>query len=475
MTLTMMEDILRHPDSRSAAIDSTGKTYTYGRLKGDICDLSAAFKPRSIMFCLCSNTYASLLGYLTCLSSGAVPLLLDRKIDLEMLTPLIQRYRPAALWVPDTVAGSFFGFVIGIRYEGYTLLTTGYPSAPIHPELALLLSTSGSTGSPKLVRLSMKNIMSNANAIAAYLELDETERPVTTLPMSYTYGLSVIHSHLISGGTLLLTDRSVLEREFWNFFEDNYATSFSGVPATYDILSRIGFFDWDLPSLRYFTQAGGKLSVDMHNRCAAFARQRGLRFYAMYGQTEATARMAYLPWQKSLEKCGSIGIPIPGGSFALSDGSGNEISGSEMVGELVYRGENVSLGYAERWEDFKKGDERFGVLYTGDLAKRDGDGYYYITGRLNRFLKIAGTRISLDECEQIVKDSFPAMDCACCGDDEHLKVFITLHETTKPEAVKRTLCAKLGLTPLSVTVVSISIIPRGISGKILYPELEAKL
>ena len=358
-----------------------------------------------------------------------------------------------------------------IEREGYVLLRTRNETYPIHEELALLLTTSGSTGSPKLVRQSMKNLTANALSIAWYLELDASERPVTTLPMHYTYGLSVLHSHLLAGGTVLLTERSVLEEGFWDFFVSQGATSLSGVPATYDILSRVGFFERELPSLRSFTQAGGKLSAAMHETCARFAEKRGVRFYVMYGQTEATARMAYLPWQRSLEKCGSIGIPIPGGSFSLLDGQGREITGADVTGELVYRGDNVTLGYARGPEDLAKGDEWRGVLHTGDLARRDSEGYYYITGRKKRFLKMAGNRVNLDECEQMVRGMFPETDCACCGQDDQLKVFVTL-ERAQTDAVRRELAGLLHLPLSSILVLHIPRIPRNSSGKVLYPKLE---
>ncbi|MPL97797.1 2-succinylbenzoate--CoA ligase [bioreactor metagenome] len=473
MELTLIRKIKQQSSHRPAVITDAGKSYTYGQLLDGVYALSAVQEPRTLVFCLCSNTIGSLMGYLACLFAGAVPLLLDRKLDTDMLKALIRRYQPSGLWVPyEMVDGILSGYHAAAKREGYVFLITGNPRYSIHADLALLLTTSGSTGSPKLVRQSMKNITANAFSIAKYLKLDHSERPITTLPMHYTYGLSVIHSHLFAGGTLLLTDHSVMEQEFWDFFEAYGATSLAGVPATYDILNRVGFFERELTTLRYFTQAGGKLSLSMHQKCAAFAKQKRLRFYAMYGQTEATARMAYLPWQRSLEKCGSIGVPIPGGAFSLIDENENEIEIAGKTGELVYRGDNVTLGNAEGPADLAKGDERHGILHTGDLARKDEDGYYYIVGRLKRFLKMAGNRVNLDECEQMVKEAFPSADCACCGTDDRLMVFVTLDES-KLDDVKRELSGKLRLPLSSIAAVHISEIPRSSAGKILYPELEA--
>lgn len=473
MELTLIRMMEGHDPERPALITDQGVAYTYSRLLNSVHAMSTVQEPRSLVFCLCSNTVGSLIGYLSCLAAGAVPLLLDRKMDLTLLRTLVEHYQPHAVWAPAEFSAAFSGCVTAAGQEDYVLLKTGNPVYPAHESLSLLLTTSGSTGSPKLVRQSMKNIIANARSIAEYLELDADERPITTLPMHYTYGLSVIHSHLLVGGTVLLTDRSVVEEGFWTFFASAGTTSLSGVPATYQMLNRVGFFEQKHPTLRSFTQAGGKLSLTMHEKCARYAKEHGLRFYAMYGQTEATARMAYLPWRKSLEKCGSIGIPIPGGAFSLMDEQGQEITEPGLSGELVYRGENVTLGYAEGPEDLAKDDERHGVLHTGDLASRDEDGYYYITGRMKRFLKMSGSRVNLDECEQLVRQAFPDADCACSGVDDRLSVFVTLR-TSQLDPVRWFLSEKLRLPLTAVRVEHLDEIPRNSAGKILYPKLEAK-
>ncbi len=213
----------------------------------------------------------------------------------------------------------------------------------LHPDLALLLSTSGSTGSPKLVRLSRCNLVANATAIADYLDIRQTDRAATTLPMSYCYGLSVIHSHLLRGAGLILTDRSVVDEEFWALFRRHRGTSFAGVPYTFEMLERIGFDGIDLPDLRYVTQAGGRLSPERVRSFAALGERKGWQLFVMYGATEATARMAYLPPELAQSRPASIGRPIPGGSFTLEPLDGWS---DPDVGELVYHGANVMMGYA---------------------------------------------------------------------------------------------------------------------------------
>jgi acyl-CoA synthetase (AMP-forming)/AMP-acid ligase II len=255
-------------------------------------------------------------------------------------------------------------------------------------------------------------------------------------------------------------------------FGDYGATSFGGVPYIYEMLDKLRFFRMALPSLRTMTQAGGKLSPELHRKFAEYAAATGKKFVVMYGQTEATARMSYLPAEKSLEKYGSMGIAIPGGEFRLIDVDGKEIDESEVVGELVYRGANVTFGYAERGEDLAKGDEWSGVLVTGDMAKRDSDGYYYIVGRKKRFLKIFGSRVNLDETERLIKASFPNADFACGGVDDKMTVFAT--DISIKDKLLEFLALKTGLNQAAFSVVEIDSIPRSESGKILYRELSEK-
>ena len=467
----MIWDLQKYHDN-TAILDEYGVSLTYGTLAEEGQRLADAIGRRCLVFVLCSNEIGALVGYTGLINGGCVPLLLNSHMDGESLKGLLETYQPPYLWAPEDKLDAFPGMTQVYSAFGCCLLRTGYGTEyPLHPDLALLLTTSGSTGSPKFVRQSYRNIRANAESIAAYLELDETERPITTLPMSYTYGLSIINSHLLVGGTLLLTEKSLMQREFWSFFKQGGASSFGGVPYTYEMLDKMRFDRMELPSLRTMTQAGGKLSPALHKKFAEDAQKKGRRFVVMYGQCEATARMAYLPAEKAVEKCGSMGIAIPGGKFCLIDADGGQITTPGITGELVYEGANVTLGYAERGEDLAKGDERGGVLQTGDMAKFDADGYYYITGRKKRFLKIYGNRVNLDEVDGLVKEKFPALDCASAGVDDHLYVFIT--DRTQGEAVKDFLVRRTKLNPAAFQVIAIEKIPKNDAGKTLYRELEA--
>ncbi|MCD8023648.1 MAG: AMP-binding protein [Lachnospiraceae bacterium] len=457
---------------KMAFLDDRGQAITYQELDLFSEQLGGMLKERTLAYCLCENSVGAASGYLSFLANRVVPLMLDRKIDPSLLCHLLERYRPRWLYYPADMRDAFPQFqILSERFDYILAEDPEAAEIPLYEELGLLLTTSGSTGSPKFVRQSYRNIQSNAESIAAYLELNDTERPVSTLPMNYTYGLSVINSHVLVGATVLLTDRSMLMKQFWDFMKGEKATSFAEVPFTYELLKKVRFFRMDLPDLRYMTQAGGKLSPELHREFAEWSMEHGKKFIVMYGQTEATARMGYLPAEQSLAKYGSMGREIPGGRFRLIDVDGSEITEPERVGELVYEGENVTLGYAECPGDLQKGDERGGTLLTGDMAKRDAEGYYYIVGRKKRFLKIFGNRVNLDEVDRLIKETFENLDCASAGVDDRMKTFIT--DASAIDAVRQYLSATTHLSESAFDVRYIPEIPKNEAGKTLYKELPA--
>lgn len=454
---------------KTALLDEYGTSVTYDVLKSESYILADRVGQRSLVFCLCRNEIGSILGYVSFINNAIVPVLLNSHLDDTLLRALLEEYKPSYLWVPKEQAPQFPGMEVEHEAYNYVLLKTNYEKRyPLFGDLALLLTTSGSTGSPKFVRQSYTNVLDNAQSIVKYLELDETEHPITTLPMNYTYGLSIINSHLLVGATILVTERGLMQKEFWNFFKEAGATSFGGVPYTYEMLDKLRFYRMKLPSLRTMTQAGGKILPELHEKFAKYAEENGKKFVVMYGQCEATARMGYLPPEKAVEKKGSMGIVIPGGKFRLVDVNGNEITEPHVTGELVYEGKNVTLGYAECGEDLIKGDERNGVLETGDMAQFDEDGYYYIVGRKKRFLKIYGNRVNLDEVDRLIKGEF-SIEAASTGIDDHMYIFVTDEKMAEP--VKDFVVAKTKLNPVAFKTIVIDEIPKNDSGKTLYKEL----
>ena len=466
----MMWNFKQYAD-KVAALSDQGESITYQQLELATERLIENINERCLVFSICTNSVGSVIGYTGFINHKIVPLLLSNHLDLELLQYLIDTYKPSYLWMPEAMSEKFSGFKAVYRDYNYALMKTNFTdSYPLFEDLALLMNTSGSTGSPKLVRQSYRNIEANTQSIVEYLELNETERPITTLPMNYVYGASIVNSHLYVGATLILTDKSLMEKGFWSFFKEQQATSFGGVPYTYEMLDKLRFFRMELTSLKTMTQAGGKLSPELHKKFAEYAQETGKHFVVMYGAAEATSRMSYLPYEKSLDKYGSMGIAIPGGKFSLIDLEGHKITGSNVTGELEYEGPNVTLGYAECGDDLIKGDERFGKLITGDMAIIDEEGYYYIVGRKKRFLKIFGNRVNLDEAERMIKTQFHPIECACAGVDDKMTIFIT--DETHSDEIRKFISDKMSLNRVAFKVKVIDEVPKNESGKTLYIKLE---
>lgn len=452
---------------------------TYAELSALMDEIARHVTPRSLIFCVCENRTASVAGYAAFLRTRVVPTLFNSSVDRELFLKLCEHYAPQYIWCPEKfINPEIFDRLTEIaridikpvyEYNGWKLFYFNTTAPAMRDDLALLLTTSGSTGSPKFVRQTYRNIQSNTESIVQYLAITPDDRAITTLPMSYTYGLSIIQSHLMAGARIILTERTLFDKNFWRLCRDEGATTFGGVPYTYQILDKLRFLRMDLPSLRYLTQAGGRLGAELHEKFASGLRKQGKAFIVMYGASEATARMSYVPAEYSVEKAGGIGIAIPGGRFELIDADGSVITGSDKIGELVYYGENVTLGYAERREDLNKPDERGGRLETGDMAKRDADGCYYVVGRKKRFLKIYGNRVNLAEIEDLLYHA--GYEAACAGTDDHMRIFTTAQN---PGALLNYISGKTGLNRAAFEIIYLDAIPRNASGKILYAELEAR-
>ena len=466
---SFFHDLERYTNNTAILVSQT--RITYQELLSVADELGSQVKQRCLVLIACTNSFSSLAGYVGFMRAGIVPLLISNKIDDQLLSKVIESYQPDYLYLPPEKSISFQNCETVFKYEDYELKKNNFESAyPLHEDLALLLSTSGSTGSPKYVRQSYRNIESNTAAIVNYLGITEEDRAITTMPMNYTYGLSIINTHLYKGASIILTEDSLINKHFWEALSDNQATTLAGVPYIFEILKKLRFKKMDLPNLKYITQAGGKLEQELCVEFAKICTQKNIKFYIMYGQAEATARISYLPWEQVLQKPGSIGIPIPGGKIWLEDGDGMVIKEGFMAGELVYQGDNVTLGYAKNRFELQKGDENLGILYTGDLAKRDQDDYYYIVGRKKRYLKMFGNRINLDEIEQLIRSE--GNECACSGIDDALKIFIT--EPEVENRIKKYISQKTGIHIKGFEIIVVDEIPRNETGKILYSELDSQ-
>ncbi|MFX0136896.1 MAG: AMP-binding protein, partial [Candidatus Hodarchaeota archaeon] len=247
--------------TRDIAIVTESKQISYDDLIFVADDIGRQIKKRCLIFVVCKNCFESIAGYIGFMRAGAVVVMIHNTIDDAFLRNLLEVYKPEYIYLP--VENPLIGTPV-YAYGSYVLLKTDYEvDYTLHEDLALLLTTSGSTGSPKFVRQSYKNINSNTKSIAQYLEITNLDRAITTMPMSYTYALSIINSHLFKGASIILTDATLMDKRFWETIKDKNATTFSGVPYIYEMLKKLRFNQMDLPSLRYITQAGGKLGLDL--------------------------------------------------------------------------------------------------------------------------------------------------------------------------------------------------------------------
>ena len=463
----MLFDIDKKAVASVAAIDDAGGQLTYGEIVNLRGELSSVLPERELVFCLCENKVGALAGFLTLYDCKDVCLLLSSHIDKALLKVLDDTYGPSYYWMPQTMVDES-GYEKVFAYKGFVLCKTGKNAPAMHPNLSMLMTTSGTTGSPKLVRHKYGNIESNAKNVAKVFGWTPEERGIIDLPMQYTMGLNVINSHLYAGATVLLIEANLMSPKYWNFIKEQKGSNFTGVPFSYEILNRLRFQRMDLPNLTTLAEGGGKLSDTLFTAFANYAVEKGKRFFATFGTTETSARLAFLPPEQAANHIGSIGHAIPEGKLILVDENGDEITDADVEGELRYEGPNVTMGYGTCVEDLTKGDEFCGVYETGDLAKRDADGFFYIVGRKKRFLKLFGLRVSLDQSERIISEHF-GIECACTGDDTKMKIYITKPE--QKEEVKSLISNKTGLISNSFEVIIVDAIPRFESGKINYREL----
>lgn len=449
-----------------AAKDSNGCILTYGQIISLANTLERCVKHRSLFFILTCNDVGGIAWVMASILSGNVPLILSAHTDEQLLANLMEIYRPEYVCLPSDM--SFNGEECHDGF-GYKTIYSGSEQVEMYNELSHLLPTSGSTGSPKLVRHKYDNIEAAGLNISTFFGLTAADRPLMVLPLHYTMGLSMVFSHLKVGATILITDLSMTDPRFWAFLKEEQATSFTGVPFSYEILDKMRFMRMKLPHLTLLTQGGGKMPAELNRKLAEYCRDNGKRWIATYGQSEGTARMAWLPPEFAITKMGSIGIAVPNGQLSLRKPDGSFITESPATGEMCYIGRNVTMGYARCREDLSLGDERNGFLPTGDIAYRDADGFYFIIGRMGRFLKIYGNRIGLDECEQIVK-SVVTCECACTGNDDRLIVYLT--DENQIEIAKSALIEAVRLPANVIDIRIVDSLPKNEAGKILYSKLE---
>jgi len=453
-----------------ALIEGDELEITYSDLHQKVANFSRLFSSKHLIFIIGDNDIATIVAYLSSINSGIVPLLLGSKTSQGQIDNLINIYKPRYIFQHIDL-NAHNDYSLASKFKEYNFfLRDIFEKIDLHPDLALLLSTSGSTGSPKLVRLTKQNLTSNAISISKYLDIKSNDRAISSLPFNYSYGLSVINSHLMSGGSIVLTNKSMVEKEFWHLLNKYSVTSLAGVPYNYEMILRLGINRLKIPSITKMTQAGGKLSNEKINKINDILKKKNICFYTMYGQTEATARISYLSPSDIEQKPGSIGKAIPGGKIWIQDKQGKVIEQIDSIGELVYSGENVSMGYAISIADLNLGDLNKGILRTGDLARFDNDGYFFIEGSTNRFVKIYGNRVSLYSLEKIILDK--GFESAFLEDNNNLLIYVLQNKKLSLEKLRSEVSEEININHSAIKIKIISDFPRLSNGKIDYKGMQ---
>ena len=468
------------PSRACAIVDAaTGERLTYAELiergRTTAAILGSA---KQVLFLIARNDAFTASTYWGAVDGGHAVALLDGNAAPEATAPLVEAYRPTWLAAAPGTAERLAALGVGVSAivpiaGGELVRTTAAERGDVYPELALMLSTSGTTGSRKLVRLTAGNLEANARSIATCLALTADERPLAMLPIHYSFGLSVLNSHWSVGATVVLTGDGIMQRRLWTTFDSEVCTSLAGVPYTYQMLERIGFRDMDLPSLRSMQQAGGALDLSLAALYRDHMAGRGGRFFVMYGQTEATARIAVVPPDRLADKLGSAGLPVPGGTLTITPSpvpGGWAGRTGPVMGEVVYEGPNVMLGYSTSAADLALGDELRGRLETGDIGYQDADGFLYLVGRSKRIAKVFGHRVNLDEVEMLVREAGPA---AVVGGTGALWAFCAFGNDVEIDRLRHAVAARLHLHHTGLQFRLVEEIPTTSSGKIDYKAVEA--
>lgn len=460
---------IKRCNNRIALILEDGNQYTYEQVWCMQNNMAKMIDKESLVCIFTDNDFGSVLGYLSCILNSHVALLLPYDLCELEIEKILMKFTPEYIWIAKKNCSEYIkGYSKIFEYLGYCLFQSlQKQKLKIHSQLQLLLYTSGSQGCSKLVRISKRNLFYNTASICDYLNLTENSRAISSLPISYTYGLSVLNSHLFCGGSIVITKHKVFQKKFWDLMKKYKITFFAGVPYTYDCLEKIGIGKRNLPYLQIMTQAGGKFTEKQQLYWGNYAKREGKKFFLMYGQTEATARISYLPADDCLRKLKSVGVAIPNCEIYIVNSNRQRVS-SMIEGEIVCEGKSVSMGYAESRKELALGDKNNGILYTGDVGYKDDDGYIYITGRNSRFAKICGKRINLNLIEKIMEEKFNK-EVVAISDDK--KIFLYSDSPISGEEIKM-LLEKVSFKVNIFETKSRTDLPLGRNGKIIYSKFQ---
>lgn len=433
--------------------------------------IAKKIRKKTLTLILVDNSLTSVICYISLLNSKRPILILNQNISNKFLNDIIKKYEPKNICIPIKSYSQqiYKNYKSNFKFREFEFFKSKIKdNFKVKNDVGLLASTSGSTGSVKFVRQTYDNLKYNTLAIIKYLKLNKTNTTITTLPISYTFGMSIINTHLKVGSKILVTKKSLFEKKFWEDFKNNNIDTIYGVPYTFEILDKLNFFSKNNFNLKLIAQAGGKISANLQKKIANYSKKYNKNFFVMYGQAEATTRISYLPCKNVLKKIGSIGVPIDGGRISLINNN-KIVCKKNSIGEIVYEGKNVCMGYASGKLDINKNDEWRGKIFTGDLAKRDKDGYYFIVGRKKRFTKIYGLNVNLDEIENLIKLKFDKLDCAVISKGNKIIIYISIKKLIKKIFIYITKIVDLNIN--SFEVFFLKKIPKLSNGKNNYKVL----
>ena len=453
------------PDARVVFDGNMAEWLTRGQLAQSVAEFAGhlEFPQKALGFIFAFNNAESLIAYLAAIHAGHAVAMLNPELDPILKSRLIELFEPDFLIAPKPLEAIDGYQEVGSPYASQTVLRSAMPQRhPVHPDLALLLSTSGSTGSPKLARLSFHNLEFNARQVIRALRLTEHDRTMITAPIFNALAQSAIHSLLLSGGSFAITRARIVSGEFWETARRAECTGIGGTPFFYQTLDRLDLDSLHVPLLKNFLQTGGRFPEHLATKFHAIAQARGGSLHMMYGQSEAGPRMSDLGPAHLPEAWRSIGVALEGGRLWVQN-DGRECAPMEE-GEIYYQGPNVMMGYAFGPEDLAKGDQLGGILATGDVGYRDEHGLFYITGRKSRFAKVFGWRVSLDEVEELLAH---AGTVAVIMQSERVVICAERPGEILQDAVDQ-LAARLHLHRSGFEIREIAAIPRLANGKVDY-------
>ena len=455
-----------------AIIDKEHSDLSYKQVLKESNKIKKKIKIKSLILIISENTLGSLLAYIFCIINNHVAIIIDSKTDKKNILKVFKNYEPNYIFLSKEIKTIFnkkclekYSF-----FDQILLKNKINKKKKLNKNLSVLLSTSGSMGSIKFVKLSRNNLKINTDSIINYLKINNKDSAITNLPISYSYMISVINTHLEVGGSIIISKYSLIEKKFWKIFKNSKVTSFNGVPYTYEMLIRIGIKNIKINSLKYLTQAGGKLEKNKLKEIINFCKKNNIKFFSMYGQTEASPRISYLKPEFSEKKIGSIGKGLSGNKIYIINDTGKKILEPYVEGEIICEGKNVFMGYSKNYNDLNRPNEKNYKLKTGDLGFFDKDGFFFITSRISRITKIFGNRIDLGDLESLMKQK--GYKVVCLSDNK--KIFIFIEKKYNKTNLINTVSQITNLNISSFKLIKLKYFPRTSNNKVSYSELKIK-